>query len=478
MRQLGAELVHARGESDEQDPEGVDGIFVPWCAQLKQALLKKFPLPPDIRPLPDEHFLVPKWVLETYASQTSDGVLQNSLHLDIASAAPRAPTKGHQMLTASLVSNSRVTPVDHWQDVRLLEFSTPPIDYSPGDVLTIFPHNSPEDVQHLLELMDWTDVADRCCHFRMTDSTSASTYLQPPPLESRTSTLRQILTTSIDINAIPRRSFFAKIAHFTSDEMQRERLIEFTNPEYLDELYDYTTRPRRSILEVLQEFHTVKIPFKWLADIFPIIKGRQFSIASGGSLKYDKDGNGRIELLVAIVKYRTVIKRIREGLCTRYLASLTPGAKLEVLFCEGSISHAAGRPALMIGPGTGVAPLRSMIYERVIARSSKSDPLSQSTAVDTFLFFGGRNRQADFFFELEWQSLSEQMGLEVLPAFSRDQVSQEIDPERQTLICRRNQKSMSKMSSDAMARQSTAHYATEMSMFAGKKILAPVNVLR
>ena len=66
-------------------------------------------------------------------------------------------------------------------------------------------------------------------------------------------TLRQLLTEYLDINAIPRRSFFAKIAHFTEDEMQKERALEFTDPQYLDEYFDYATRPRRSILEVLQE---------------------------------------------------------------------------------------------------------------------------------------------------------------------------------------------------------------------------------
>ena len=170
---------------------------------------------------------------------------------------------------------------------------------------------------------------------------------------------------------------------------QHDRLLEFTNPEFIDELFDYTTRPRRSILEVLQEFDTVKLPLSHLLDVIPMMRGRQFSIASGGSLKRpvhpDKSAEGtRFELLIAIVKYRTVIKRIRQGVCTRYIASLQPGQEINVKLQKGGLGindNEAVKPVIMVGPGTGVAPMRSLIYERqaanaVGASANKSDGLS------------------------------------------------------------------------------------------------------
>ena len=80
---------------------------------------------------------------------------------------------------------------------------------------------------------------------------------------------------------------------------------------------------------------------------------------------------------------------------------------------------ATDRPAIMIGPGTGVAPLRSMIHER--AATAGNTPRSQSES--HVLFFGGRNRAADFFFEQEWTDMKGTWPLEVFPAFSRDQVT-------------------------------------------------------
>lgn len=348
---------------------------------------------------------------------SNQGVETDQAHLEGFAPVPGA-------IDATLVANSRVTPSTHWQDVRLFEFLTPYTEYGPGDVLTIYPKNFQEDVDQLLTLLGWDAVSDKPMHFVPT-AVSPTQVPSPPVPNARfgaTTTLRELLMHHLDINAIPRRSFFAAIAHFTDDEAQKERLIEFTKPELFDELYDYTTRPRRSIVEVLQEFNTVKLPYRWITAIFPVIRGRQFSIASGGALKHGPNGTTRFELLVAIVKYRTVIRKTRQGLCTRYMADLKPGTKLAVHLSKSGMKVALDLPAVMIGPGTGVAPLRSMIYERAIT--------SEANEGET-LIFGNRNRASDFFFEQEWQTLKQSRGLQVLTAFSRDQVSEHLCREHQ-----------------------------------------------
>ena len=208
------------------------------------------------------------------------------------------------------------------------------------------------------------------------------------PFPKEPLSLRQLLTEYLDINAIPRRSFFAKISHFTDDEMQKERALDFTDPQYLDEYFDYATRPRRSILEVLQEFNTLNVPWEEAINVFPLLRPRQFSIASGGDLK----SNGHaFELLVAIVKYRTVIKRIREGVCTKYLARLPVGSVFNVTLQKEGRLHSGSdtiqRPHLLIGAGTGIAPLRSIVHEK----RSGLHAMAQST-----LIFGCRSAASDY----------------------------------------------------------------------------------
>ncbi|KAL3465859.1 hypothetical protein BJX64DRAFT_252045 [Aspergillus heterothallicus] len=441
LLQLGANEIYTGGEADHQHPEGLEGTFIPWLTSFRQHLLQQYPLPAGQEPIPDDVQLPPKWVLELkghgtlpsveeVASRNSEnGAIQGSFSDPYRLEIDQRPL--HDSLTATLVQNERVTPQTHWQDVRSLSLTVPDaVSYAPGDVIAITPKNTNEDVQSLIEMMGWQDQADQLVSLVPRDSTRSVDELPVPPihnLESHPSlTLRELLINYLDIRAIPRRSFFSTIAHYTSYEMHKERLLEFTNPEYLDEFWDYTTRPRRSILEVLHEFDTVKIPWQHATSAFPILRGRQFSIASGGEMKRTPEGGARFELLIAIVKYRTVIKKIREGVCTKYIASLQPGSILKVQLQRGGLNSSVGQlvgPTMLIGPGTGVAPLRSMLWEKAaIVKSYKEEnPGVEPPIEPTILLYGGRNRASDFFFEKEWRQLSGLIKLQVLTAFSRDQ---------------------------------------------------------
>ncbi|KAI9793689.1 MAG: NAPDH-dependent diflavin reductase [Peltula sp. TS41687] len=471
--QLGAKEFQARGEADVQHPEGTDGSFIPWSADLRRHLLEAYEYPEGLSPIPDDTLLQPKWTLEeargsgnaefsrhSFLAETSTGRLENQEDGSQNESPPdltpsdgilQGDTPPNDLLpipgsiTVNLDENDRVTAMHHWQDVRRITFSTSTsVDYEPGDVLTIFPKNFPQDVEDLISIMDWGHVADiplRCVRTRTAtgqqhDDPSPIPHLLPVPQL----TLRNLLLHYLDITAIPRRSFFSFIAHFTDDPVHKERLLEFTRPQYLDELYDYTTRPRRSILEVLHDFRSVKIPWSWVGSVIPVLKGRQFSIASGGSLKrtsIEPGGLGRFELLVAIVKYRTVIKKVRQGVCSRYLSSLPKGTKLNVLLRKGGLNTAkteARRPVIMVAPGTGVAPMRSLVYERLSWKEEEEGHHQDSKNIhtnglgpsvpgigDNVLFFGCRNKESDFFFREEWEELKSRLGLQVYTAFSRDQ---------------------------------------------------------
>lgn len=47
----------------------------------------------------------------------------------------------------------------------------------------------------------------------------------------RVSTLRSLFTRHLDINAVPKRSFFRALKRFAADEREREKLEEFSSPE-------------------------------------------------------------------------------------------------------------------------------------------------------------------------------------------------------------------------------------------------------
>ncbi|KAM0390261.1 hypothetical protein ACHAO7_006201 [Fusarium culmorum] len=414
LDQLGAATFIDPYEADEQFPDGLDGSFVRWTGRLYNHFLEHHPAPSSLEPIPDDVILPPKWSLETTIQNSTEtnGHVPSSLE-NIPSSTLLPIPDGW---TATLVGNDRLTPEKHWQDVRLISFDIPRRDgvklaCVPGDCLTIYPKNFPQDVQRLITLMEWEDIADKPLDLSQCESLPTNLFTDSK------NTLRELLLNNIDFTAIPRRSFLKNMSYFSTNPDHKERLLEFTMAEYLDEYFDYATRSRRSILEVLEEFSSVKLPAERLFDIFPLIRGRDFSIANGGvHQSHPTDENKtRIELLVALVKYRTVLRKPREGLCSRYLDNIPMNSTLTVtrkpVLSPIHGAQNAQRPLVAIATGTGLAPIRALLHER----------LTQPSPGPMYLFFGNRNREADYFFQQEFDALVTEGQLNVFLAFSRDQ---------------------------------------------------------
>ncbi|KAK3904033.1 hypothetical protein C8A05DRAFT_14062 [Staphylotrichum tortipilum] len=326
----------------------------------------------------------------------------------------------------TLTHHERVTPPNHWQDVRHLRFEVPVgdamADISRGVghlTMSIWPKNYPEDVDDLIGQMGWEEVADKPLQLKGRAPTGLYAH-------NRVASLRQLLTHNLDITAVPKRSFIRELIFFTEDEREKERLQELTLPGNEQEFYDYTCRPRRTILELLRDFKNVKVPFGRVLDLFPIIRPRDFSVCNGGSSFKGAVKNDAIivEILAALVEYKTIIRKPRQGLCSRYIKHLPTGARLAVRLKMSSGPRLvpnmtwAARPLIAIATGTGIAPIRAILQER----DSYENP------GEAVLFFGCRNRAADFHFEKEWGTY--EGAVNVFPAFSRDR----IEPDPRTTV--------------------------------------------
>ena len=324
-----------------------------------------------------------------------------------------------------------MTPADHWQDVRRLFLDvqchreTFPV-FAAGATAIIHPKNYPEDVQALIDLMGWQSVADIPLDFNNEEHPELASTGAPGALPSKLhakpgSTLRDLLTQTLDITSVPKRSLIRQLEFFTREEMEIERLRELTAPGNEQDFYDYTSRPRRTIIELLRDFPGLKIPYQWALELFPLIRGREFSICNGGASLLGTPGYTlRIEILVALVEYRTIIRKPRQGLCSRYIRHLPVGTPLTIGF-KHPPSHILDpshgqheRPLIAVATGTGIAPIRALIQDR---RVFSSPPPGK-----TLLFFGCRSQAADYFYRDEWENLLPN-GVQVIPAFSRDPVA-------------------------------------------------------
>jgi len=358
-----------------------------------------------------------------------DAVTAESIELPPTDLLPLPHILPHTVAChAKVFQNTRTTPQDHWQDVRAINLEVwgdpkqlTPFD-GPGNTVVIYPKNYPDDVQELIDLMGWGDVADQQVDLSIVDAVPRAQKALPRgcyPVEH--TTLRQLLINNFDITSVPKRSFIEKISFHANDPRERERLVELTHWSNTQEFYDYTSRPRRTILELLRDFPSVKIPATHLPDYFPVIRGREFSIANGGaSLHTDRTSpNGwvalEVEILVALVEYKTIIRKPRQGLCSRYLRYLQKGTRINVQLKYGNPPPYgdvnAAKPLIAIATGTGVAPIRALIHER----------MDYEVRGKVILFYGCRNRKKDFHYLDDWMKLHDR-GLDILlnPVYSRD----------------------------------------------------------
>ncbi|XP_072285618.1 NADPH-dependent diflavin oxidoreductase 1 isoform X2 [Pyxicephalus adspersus] len=400
LLQLGAIPIVSPALGDEQHDLGPDAVVDPWLKDLWNKVLSLHPLPPGLSMISEDISLPPKFILH-FLDQEAPA--DNSIVERVATC--ETPTELHPF-QAPLVSNQRVTSADHFQDVRLIEFDITgsSIQFSPGDVVMIQPQNSPQNVEKFCALLRLDPK--RMFLLEPQDSDTALPLQLPQPC-----TVRHLVEKYLDICCVPRRSFFQLLSYFSLDEQEKEKLQEFSSAAGQDELYTYCNRPRRTTLEVLVDFpHTSGfVPADYLLDLIPRIRPRAFSIAS--SLQAHPD---RLQILMAVVQYRTRLHEPRQGLCSTWLASISPndGVQIPLWVKKGSLKFPSvpDTPLIMVGPGTGVAPFHAAIEERAALNNTGN-----------CLFFGCRGKDKDFYFQGDWAVLEKRGLLTLFTAFSRDQ---------------------------------------------------------
>lgn len=300
LLQLGAVELIDIGLCDESASEGLDTVANVWRKTFENIIWND-PLPRDVL-LPPIHPLRPG--------------RYNSVD---------------DRLCATVTLNERITPLSHFQDVRRLCFSK--IDVNPGDVLCLFPVNSDADVESFLHLMNWEDI-----------ELQVDVPGLPSPL-----TLFSLAKHVFPLNDVPSITLFNLLGHFSSPDL-REKFDEWeSDPQ---DFYDYVTRPRRTLLEVLDDFSNgIKVPIEYALDLFGKMQPREYSISMLGE---------HIELIVAMVHYQTRIKVPRRGVASRYIDRLAVGDQVHIRIRRNPI-HIPDAPIFCIGPGTGFAPLRFLL---------------------------------------------------------------------------------------------------------------------
>jgi sulfite reductase (NADPH) flavoprotein alpha-component len=164
------------------------------------------------------------------------------------------------------------------------------------------------------------------------------------------------------------------------------------------------------LLDLLLAFPSVMPSLPGLLKSLDRLQPRLYSIASS-----PKAHPREVHLTVSAVRWDGP-DRQRTGVGSCYLADFAKAGDVVPVFIQKS--HGFGvpandeTPAIMVGPGTGIAPFRAFLEERE-ARGAKGR---------NWLFFGDQKRTTDFLYEdqvADWQRQGVLTRLDT--AFSRDQ---------------------------------------------------------
>lgn len=433
LADLGGKTITERGLGDDQHPSGYEGALDPWMFSLWTMLYNENPqfFPKGLDVFVSDLKMLDQSKVDITYLDSDGGYSQSSAQIDLKFLekeivrsrsmlfGKKSNDKSKPDCFLKMVKSHPISREGCNKDVRHFEFEplSSTIEYEVGDVIEILPGQSPEAIDAFMKRCNlnpesYIIVKPRNKEDFLEDGVSAS----KGPIK-----LKRFVELTMDIaSASPRRYFFEVMSFFATAEHEKERLEYFASPEGRDDLYQYNQKERRTVLEVLEDFPSVHMPFEWLVQLTPPLKTRAFSISS--SLLVHPN---QVHLTVSIVSWITPFKRKRTGLCSNWLASLDPHQRvcIPVWFHKGSLpAPQPSLPLILIGPGTGCAPFRGFVEERAF-KDRKSTP----TAPILF-FFGCQNEHNDFLYKDFWLShsqnggvLSQEKGGGFYVAFSRDQ---------------------------------------------------------
>ncbi|KAH6893379.1 NADPH-cytochrome P450 reductase, variant [Thelonectria olida] len=306
------------------------------------------------------------------------------------------------------------------------------LTYTTGDHVAIWPTNPESEVESLLEVLGLSGERATVIDIKALEATAKVPIPTPTTYET-------VLRSYLEICAPVSRQFLASVAMFACEPAVKAETAKIGADK--DYFHEKIASTKLTIAQALKSIsggaQWNKLPFSALIEGLNKLQPRYYSISSS-SLVQPKSIS-----ISAVVESCVVNGRSEplKGVCTNYLLALkqkqngepishnSPRYRIDgprdryaqiqvpvhVRQSSFRLPSDAQTPVILIGPGTGVAPMRAFVQERAqLARQGKK-------VGQTLLFFGCRHSEQDFIYEEEWKEYKQVLGdsFEMMVAFSR-----------------------------------------------------------
>jgi sulfite reductase (NADPH) flavoprotein alpha-component len=278
----------------------------------------------------------------------------------IAPAAGTGPSRDHPA-TATFCARTRLNGPGSEKETWHIEFDIAGtgLDYAVGDCLGVFPAN------------DAALVAAVCRALGASPDT---------PIGART--LGEVLTRDRSLSPAPDTLF--QLYSYLVGGKARQKARALAAGEDPD-----GDAANLDVLAAMEKFEGVNPHPEAFIEALEPLQPRLFSISSS-----PRTHAGRVSLTVDAVRY-DVDGRTRLGVASTFLAErIAPGETLNVYVQKAQhfgLPADPSMPIIMIGPGTGVAPFRAFLHERMATKATGRN----------WLFFGHQRSASDFFYQDE-----------------------------------------------------------------------------
>ena len=321
-------------------------------------------------------------IVKEKAAQASP-VVQSIATATTAPVAKESQYNKANPFPATLITNQKITGRQSDKDVRHLEFDLAGSDlhYQAGDALGVWFDNDPKLVDEILSLAQ-------------IDPTTEVT------IEGKTQTISTALLSHLELTQNT-PAFVKGYAALANNEQLNDLVAD---NQALQELVQ-----RTPIVDVLHKF-PAKLTAEQLVSLLRPLTPRLYSISSSPA-----EVGEEVHLAVGVVRFEHE-GRARSGAASSFLADRVEEDGAVRVFVEHNdnfrLPNDTTKPIIMVGSGTGVAPFRAFMQQRVADEASGKN----------WLIFGNPHFASDFLYQTEWQQFAKEGFLHKYDfAWSRDQ---------------------------------------------------------